>query len=127
MYKNQLEALQFAGEFAKWMILVQAALLSVYAGWLTTAALSPSKVAKGLTFFGFGGALVLASLRLGFMADMMQRLNEQISVSELPVSNRLPWLKMPMLSVPQHILFFVGIVGFAWSAWKIGPRKGRAV
>ena len=102
------------------MILVQAGLLGAYAGWLTTGSISPGEVAKGLTFLGFGGALVLASLRLGFLGDMVQRLDDTIPVSELPVSNLLPWLKMYMLAVPQHILFFIGIVGFAWSAWKLG-------
>ena len=112
-----------AEDFSKWMILVQAGLLGTYARWLTTGAISPSKIAKGLTFFGFGGALVLASLRLGFLSDMVQRLDPTIPISELAVSYLLPGIKMIMLAVPQHILFLGGIVGFAWSAW--GLRRNR--
>jgi len=122
-YGNQLQALQMAGEFSKWMILVQAGLLGAYARWLTTGSISPSKVAKGLTFFGFGGALVLASLRLGFLSDMAQRLDSRVPISELAVSYLLPDIKMIMLAVPQHILFFVGIVGFAWSTWSLTRNK----
>ena len=113
-------------EFSKWMIAVQAGLLATYARWITTGAISPAKTAKALTFVGFGGALVLASLRLGFLSDMAQRLDPSIPLAKLTISysDWLPNIHMSMLGVPQHVCFFVGVVGFAWSAWNL--QKGAA-
>lgn len=126
-YSHQLEALQMVGDFTKWMMVVQAGLLGVFAKWVTTGAVSSTKAAKVLTFGGFGGALVLASLRLGFLGDMAQRLDPTILISDLKISHSdwLPDIPMSWLGVPQHILFFVGVVGFAWSAWNLRRATGN--
>jgi hypothetical protein len=116
---NKLEAIKMVQEFCKWMMLVQAGLLASYARWLTAGAIAPTRLAKAMTLAGFGGALVLASLRMGFLSDMAQRLNDSRYISELPISHSLGHIKMSMLGVPQHIFFFFGLVGFAMSVWHL--------
>jgi hypothetical protein len=116
---NKLEAIKMVQEFCKWMMLVQAGLLATYASWLTAGAIVPTRLAKAMTFVGFGGALVLASLRMGFLSDMAQRLNDTRYISELPISHSLDHIHMSMLGVPQHLFFFFGLVGFAMSAWRL--------
>lgn len=124
----QLEAMRMAQQFCQWMMLVQGALLGTYARWLTTGTISPEIVPKALTFTGFGGSLVFASLRLGFLSDMTQRLGTTNYISELGISHSgiLQRVGMSSLGVPQHVLFFIGLVGFAWSAWGLSPVKERS-
>jgi len=117
----QLEALKMIQEFSMWMMIVEAGLLATYSRWITTDVIRPSSLIKFTTLIGFGGALFFASLRIGFLSDIAQRLGSKDFISDMSISHvgLLENIPLSYLGVPQHILFFLGLLGFALSAWSL--------
>ena len=121
----KLEAAKQMQEFSQWMMVAEGALIATFAKWIRSGAITPTASQKVMTLGGFGLAFVCATFRLGFLSDVIQRLDETSFISDMTVSHdpRLEWIVVSLFGVPQHLAFLVGLAGFCWAAWYLRQDK----